>query len=59
MDRASDTETVDSGLIPDRVKPKNIKIGIHNFPAWRLGIKRTIAKHPHFTVCDIQGGSLT
>ena len=33
VDRASGTETVDSGSIPGRVKPKTIKIGIHNFPA--------------------------
>ena len=33
VDRASATETVDSGSIPGRVKPKTIKIGIHSFPA--------------------------
>ena len=33
VDRASATEAVDSGLIPGRVKPKTIKIGIHSFPA--------------------------
>ena len=33
VDRASVTETVDSGSIPGRVKPKTIKIGIHSFPA--------------------------
>ena len=31
VDRAPATETVDSGLIPSRVKPKTIKIGIHGF----------------------------
>ena len=31
VDRASATETVDSGSIPSRVKPKTIKIGIHIF----------------------------
>ena len=33
VDRASATETVDSGSIPGRVKPKTIKIGIHSFTA--------------------------
>ena len=33
VDRASATDTVDSGSIPGRVKPKTIKIGIHSFPA--------------------------
>ena len=33
VNRASATEIVESGSIPDRVKPKSIKIGIHSFPA--------------------------
>ena len=33
VDRASSAETVDWSSIPDRVKPKTIKIGIHSFPA--------------------------
>ena len=33
VDRASATEALDSDLIPDRVKPKTIKIGVHSFPA--------------------------
>ena len=33
VDRASTTETIDSGSIPGGVKPKTIKIGIHSFPA--------------------------
>ena len=33
VERASATETVDTGSIPGRVKPKTIKIGIHSFPA--------------------------
>ena len=33
VDKASATETVTSGSIPDRVKPKTMKIGIHSFPA--------------------------
>ena len=32
VDRASATETVDSGSIPGRVKPKTIKIGIQSSP---------------------------
>ena len=32
VDRASATETVDSGSIPGRVKPKTIKVGIHKLP---------------------------
>ena len=42
VDRASATETVDSGSIPGRVKPKTIKIGIHSFPAWRSALKGTV-----------------
>ena len=33
VDRASPIETVDSGSIPSRVKPKTIKIGINGFLA--------------------------
>ena len=33
VNRASATETVDSGSIPSRVKPKTIKIGVLGFPA--------------------------
>ena len=33
VDRASATETVDSGSIPGRVKPKTIIIGIYSFPS--------------------------
>ena len=33
VNRASATDAVDSGLIPDWVKPKTAKIGIHSFPA--------------------------
>ena len=32
VDRASATETVDSGSIPGRVIPNTIKIGIQSFP---------------------------
>ena len=31
--RASASEAVDSSLIPSRVKPMTVKIGIHSFPA--------------------------
>ena len=40
--RASATEKVDSISIPSWVKPNTIKIGIHNFPAWPLVLKRTV-----------------
>ena len=33
MDRAAASETVDSGSIPSRVKPKTINTGMHSFPA--------------------------
>ena len=33
VDRASATETVDSGSIPDRVTPQTIQIDICSFPA--------------------------
>ena len=33
VDRASATQTEDTGSICDRVKPKSMKIGIHSFPA--------------------------
>ena len=42
VDKASPTEAVDSGLIPSRVKPKTIKIGVHSFPAWQSAIKGTV-----------------
>ena len=32
VDKTSAIETVDSGSIPDRFKPKTIKIGIHSLP---------------------------
>ena len=42
VDRASATETVDSGSIPGRMKPKTIKIGIHSFPARRPAIRDSV-----------------
>ena len=45
MDRTkricSCSEAVDAGSIPGPVKPKTIKICIHNFPAWRSALKTT------------------
>ena len=41
IDRASATETGNSGTITGRVKTKTIKIGIHSFPAWRSAINGT------------------
>ena len=42
VDRTSAAETVDSGSIPNWVKPKTIKIGIHSFPTGRSALKETI-----------------
>ena len=33
VDRASAAKTIESGLIPGRVKPKTTQIGIYRFPA--------------------------
>ena len=46
VDRASATETVNSGSIPGRVKPKTINIGIHSLSAWRSTIKKDSVKPP-------------
>ena len=59
VDRASVTEAVDSGSIPDRVKPKTIKIGIHSFLAWRSAIKGTVWSLRRGVVDRWAGGSLT
>ena len=32
VDKVPAAEMVDHGLIPGRVKPKTIKLGIHSFP---------------------------
>ena len=53
VDRASATETVHSGSVPGRDKPKMIKIGNHSFPAWRSAIKR---RYYASTVCGRQMG---
>ena len=42
VDLSSVTETVHMSSIPGRVKLKILKIGIHNFPAWRSAIKVTV-----------------
>ena len=42
VDRASATETEDTGSLPGQVKPKAINIGIHSFPALRAAIKGTV-----------------
>ena len=42
VDRASATETIDSGSITGRVKLKTIKTGIHSFPAWRSATKGAV-----------------
>ena len=42
MDRVSASETEDTGSIPDRLKPKTIKIGMSSFPACRRALKRTV-----------------
>ena len=39
MDRASATEAVNSGLIPGRVKPQTINIGIYSFFARSSALK--------------------
>ena len=57
VNRASAAETVDLGSIPDRVKPKNTKIGISQ----RSAIKRTVCtmQPPPCVVNRRAGGSLT
>ena len=42
VERASAGKTVDLVLIPTRVKPKTIKIGIYGFPARRSAIEGTV-----------------
>ena len=43
MDRASVLETMDSGSIPARVKPKTTETCIYSFPAWRCALKSFLA----------------
>ena len=42
VDRASVTGTVYLGSIPDRVKPKTVKIGTHSFFAWLSVLKGAV-----------------
>ena len=49
-DGASAAKTIDSGLIPDRVQPKTVKIGIHCFPSSRLATKTKYVKSPSCVV---------
>ena len=51
VDRATDTETVDSISTPDRIKSKTIKIGIHSFPAL-LDVQQLKGQCEASTVCD-------
>ena len=53
VDRASATETVDLGLIPGRVKPKTIKIGIHSF---LLDVQQLKGQYEANAVCGRQVG---
>ena len=55
VERTSAAETVDSGLIPDRVKPKAIKIGIHNpqLPCLKFSDKKQCEAS---TICGRQVG---
>ena len=43
---ASVSWAVDSGLIPSRVKPMTLNIGIHSFPAWRSALKDSVENKP-------------
>ena len=51
MDRASATETVESGSIPGRVKPNIIKIGIHSF---LLDVQQLKTSCEAYAVCGRQ-----
>ena len=49
-DGAYAAKTIDSGLIPDRVQPKTVKICIHCFPSWHLATKTKYVKSPSCVV---------
>ena len=53
MDRASATETVDTGSIPGRFKPKTIKIRIHSF---LLDVQQLKGQYEASIVCGRQMG---
>ena len=55
VDRASATETVDSGSIPSRIKPKTMKIGIHSF---LLDVQQLKEQCEASTVCGRQVATL-
>ena len=56
--RASVSWAVDSGLIPSRVKPMTLKIGIHSFPAWRSALKGQCGEQAgKFTCCAVGKGT--
>ena len=59
MDRASATETVDSGLIPGRVKTKDSKTWHSQLPCLTFSIERDSVKPPPCVVDRWAGGSLT
>ena len=61
MDKASATNTIDTGSIRDWVKPKATKMSIHGFSAWRSAfcIKKESVKPPSCGVNRWTGGSLT
>ena len=49
---------VDSGLIPSRVKPIPLKIGIHSFSAWRSALKGQCGEEAgKFTCCAVGKGT--
>ena len=50
---ASTSGAVDLGLIPSRVKPMTLKIGVHGFPALTLSIKETVSRTSKFTCCAV------
>ena len=61
VDRASATETVNSGSTPGRVEWKTIKIRICSFPAWLSATKKSVCllRSLHCVLDRWAGGSLT
>ena len=59
VDEASANETLDSGLIPGRVKSKTTKLGIHSFPERGLAIKMDSVKSLLCVVDTWAGGNVT
>ena len=55
---ASVSWAVASGLIPSRVKPMTLKIGIHSFPAWRSALKGQCGEQAgKFACCAVGKGT--